>query len=234
MPFGLNLKIGDIVSVNQDGSFTLEGSCHSLLGRDAGAVRPPDAAVNLIRQSGKNTAIHFRAQGQTSTLFQNLPNGNAGIDISFGSADSWVLGLTGRAISSIEEVDSLRNSILDAHSRKVWKADWVLINSLATVEKMTLIASTIQNTNVALSLTGQADTTTPLELQLTAGATIVATNNELIQSITTAPAAAFCSGIRVKSSWFGGSSTAMLGLAEARTNPLTAPHAEFWEDMDEV
>ena len=123
LPFGLGLKLGDVISVSRkDGGFSLEGSVQSLLGMPLGGVRPPEAAgVNLYMQSGDSVSMKSRAQGKASTLFPDLPAASAGFDIAFESADSWILALVNRRISALEDIDTYRQAILSAHYRNVWK-----------------------------------------------------------------------------------------------------------------
>src|SRR5438552_16613725 len=86
LPFGLNVHIGDVIGVQRDGSFILEGSSASLLGISPGNPRTAGIGVDLAKQSGKNTSMTFRAAGEASTLFPQLPTAHAGVDISFGAA----------------------------------------------------------------------------------------------------------------------------------------------------
>lgn len=233
MPFGLNLKLGDVVSVNRNGTFNLEGTSASLLSRKVGKVRQPQPAnVNLMRQSGSDTSLKFRTKGSASTLFENLPTANAGFDISFGSASGWMLAFTGRAISAIEELDTFRGDILGAYWRGVWKPDWALVTSVSTVERMTLLASSTSGTNVALALNGQFDPASPIEVQLTAEASIVATNHELIQCVTTEKITAFCSAVRVRDRWWSHPEVVTLEKHLAPDIALTASSDDFWESVD--
>jgi hypothetical protein len=236
-PFGLNLRLGDVISVGKNGGFTLEGNCASLLGVNRGTPRPPIGAVDLMRQSAKNTTCTFRAAGTASTLFPNVPTANAGFDISFGSQNGWVLAFTGRSLSSLDEINRFRQPILNAYQWKVWKPDWALVTSVATVNQMTLLASSTRNTNVALSLSGKFQPNAPAEVKLTAGASIVAQSNQIIQCVTTEPMTAFCSAIRVRDHWW---SSPGIGSLKKRVVPkngtsvATAPDKEFWENADDI
>jgi len=51
LPFGLSLRVGDVIGVGRDGNFTLEGSCRSLLGLSAGKPRPAQGGVSISRGS---------------------------------------------------------------------------------------------------------------------------------------------------------------------------------------
>jgi hypothetical protein len=64
LPFGLNLQLGDVVSVKKDGTFTLESSTVSRLGMPAGKPRPPAASGDLVKLSGDGSNYGFRASGE--------------------------------------------------------------------------------------------------------------------------------------------------------------------------
>jgi len=233
LPFGLSLKVGDVIRVDRDGNFTLEGSCRSLLGLSAGKLRPAQpGSVDLVRQYGENTSCTFRTAGTMSNLFPELPTAQAGFDISFGASDSWLLALTGRVLSSLEETHRFRAPILDAYKMGVWKPDWALVISTAQVKRMTLIASSSSNTKVALSLNATVAQDAPLEVQLTSDATIVAANQEFVKCIIMEPATAFCSALRVRDSWWG--SPVVGTLSKANNKNITDIDNQFWEDIDNL
>lgn len=234
LPFGLSLKVGDVISVDRDGNFTLEGSCRSLLGLSAGTPRPAQpGSVDLMRQYGKDTTYTFRIAGAGSSLFPDLPAAQAGFDIFFGASDSWLLALTGRVISPLEEINRFRDPILDAYKRRVWKPDWALVVSTAQVERMTLIASSSSNTKVALSLNATVAQDAPLEIKLTSDATIVAANQEFVKCIIMEPATAFCSALRVRDPWWGSPGVGTLSKANNK-NITDIEDNQFWEDIDNL
>jgi hypothetical protein len=233
LPFGLNLKLGDVIGVGKNGDFTLEGSANSILGPGLISTRTEQSAkVNLHNQSGSNTRVEFRGAGTASGLFPRLPSADAGVDISFGSADAWVLALTGRSLKSLQNINNFRQLILDAYRWNVWKGDWALVTSLATVDKMTLLAARTSDAKVALSLSGPIVPNAPVEVKLTAGATIVATNAQITQCITSDPIVAFCSAIRVRDSWWSELKTQTLDRTQVEKNATDASDGEFWEDVD--
>jgi hypothetical protein len=233
LPFGLNLKLGDVIGVGKNGDFTLEGTANSILVPGLISTRTEQPAkVNLYNQSGSKTHVEFRGAGTASGLFPGLPSADAGVDISFGSADEWVLALTGRSLKSLQNINNFRRPILDAYRWNVWKEDWALVTSLATVDKMTLLASRTSDTKVALSLSAPIVPNAPAEVKLTAGATIVATSAQITQCITSDPIVAFCSAIRVRDSWWSGPTIKTLDRAQVEKNATEASDGEFWEDVD--
>jgi len=237
LPFGLDLRIGDVISVAKNGNFALEGTCASVLDRQAGTPRRQGGTVSMTRQFGKNTAFRFRAAGAAPAGFQGLASAKAGFDISFGSENGWLLAIAGRNIVSLDNLDRFRRPILDAYRWKVWRPDWALVTSVATVDRMTLIASQSANTQVALALSGQFSPTDPLEVQFTSGASIIATSNEIIQCIPDEPRAAFCSAIRVKDPWWkfwASATTGSLDRVVDLGEPEKAADSDFWETVDHI
>jgi len=236
LPFGLGLRLGDVISVSKDGKFMLEGSCRSLLGIRAGKPRTAQKkGVDLTQQFGKKTAYTFRTAGTASTLFPNLPTAKAGFDISFGTSDSWLLAIMGRVISSLDQVNRFRRSILKAYNLGVWKPDWALVVLVAKVDSMTLIASTSSDTKVALSSGATVSANASLEAKLTSDVSIAATNKEFMQYIIIEPTNTFCSALRVRDSWWHHPYVKTLADAGTDAEDMdSADDEEFWEDVDDI
>ncbi len=236
LPFGLALEVGDVISVDRNGEFTLEGSCASLLGIDPGTPRPDsgNGQVNYSQVSGDKTTCTFRLAGAASTLFPDLPTAKAGFDINFTNADSWVLAYTDRSLSTMENVNRFRERILDTFKRGVWQPDWALVTEVATAGRMTLLASRTRNTKVAISLSGTVDANAALEVQLTAGASVERVSNQIIQCITGAPRVVACRALRVQDHWWRNPEIGSLDHALTAEDPRTAPDAKFWEDVDDL
>jgi hypothetical protein len=234
LPFGLNLKLGDVVSVAKEGGFTLEGDCKSLLATTPGSVRSPqDARPDFTEQEGDATKYVFRAAGKASSLFPELPKMAAGFDLSFGAVDSWLLAIVGRNITSLANTARFRKPILDAYARGVWKPDWALVISVAKVAKMTLIASTSSNAKVALSIAGTVSPDASMEAKLTADCSITAANQQLFKCLTNKPMTAFCSALRVKDRWWGDVNVGTLSTVRVRKDVRSASDQDFWENMDD-
>lgn len=240
LPFGLGLRLGDVISVDRDASFTLEGNCQSLLREAVRGVRQSPDAYSVTRQSGSGTSYAFRAAGTASSLFPQLPHGDAGFDIGFKSAQGWILAFIDRRITAIDGVDHFRAPILDAYARGVWKPEWALVTEVATVDKITLLASKSNDTHVALTVNGSVSPSAAPEIKLTANASIMATNSELIQCITDHPSTAFCRALRVKDPWWSLSPQVEMlsesisrGARPTRSAALEAGPETFWETIDE-
>jgi len=230
LPFGLYLRIGDVVSVGRDGGLTLEGDAQSLLGVPVGKPRPAGLPLDIFSQSGKDTSYSFRVAGAVSPLFPQVVSGNTGFDISFSSSEAWLLALVQRRIQSLDQLHRFGQPILDAYRHKVWKADWVLITSIAQVDRITLLASQTKGTNIAMALSGRFPPNAPVEVKMTAEATIVASNSQFTKCISTTTLPAFCSGLRVRDGFWTDPNIRSLA-----TPPPDAPEpGTLWEDMDTI
>lgn len=236
LPFGLSLQVGDVISVGRrDGIMTLEGTTDSLLGCSVSKRKDPGSGpVSFMSQSHKGMEIRFRAAGEASTLFEGLPSAKAGADIAFSSANAWIMGVIGRSLSVASETAELRQKIIDAYRRGVWQPDWALVNSVGTVNRMTLLASRSGDSKVALEFGGNTSESASPEFQLTSDARIVAMRNEITQCITTEPMTAFCSGIRVVDRWFRDSKTGTLSQPTSASDICGADVQEVWEDADKL
>lgn len=136
MPFGLNVRVGDVVSTGKDGEVTLEASAKSVLDIDVGLPREPAPGGDGYWLSNEGSSCRFRAKGEASTLFPDLPSAAVGVDIHFNSADGWVLAVVGRQLYSLEDVNRFREPILTAYRRKVWTPDWALVTSVSHRSKV--------------------------------------------------------------------------------------------------
>lgn len=231
LPFGLSLRPGDVISVGRDGAFSLEGSTQSLLGLPA-LPRGPGAAADIYESSGDETTCTFRAAGEASTLFPDLPSASARFDVSFASERSWLLALTARQLQPLEELNRFRGPILLAYKRGVWKPDWAVVTSVATAAKMTLLAARTRNTHVMLSLSGVVATGTPVEAKLTAGVSVEATSQQLTQCITQTVMPVACTGRRVRDPWWRSPYVSDLAAVKLPQDVEAANDDAFWEDVD--
>ena len=233
LPFGLSVRLGDIVSVDRNGNLTLQGRCESHLRLEAGSPRVGQP-IDLMHQSGDGTSITYRGEGTASSLFPQLPSASAGFDVSFGSQNSYLLALKGRVLATLTDLDRFRQPILRAYRCGVWQPDWVLVTAVSTVERMTLLASQTRDTKLALSLDGQVAENAALEAKLTGGVSILSTSHNVTSCITTEPAPAFCEGWRIKASWWKPTDVGTLSISAVNEEAEAASPDDFWEKMDDV
>jgi len=233
VPFGLELRPGDVVSVNRDGELRREGDVPSLLGVKVPPVRPPRSRdrKDVEWRSGRSVKVVFRADGEGSSLFDQLPAAGAKIDISFGWANGWVYAATAREIESLDGINGLRTAILESFRRGAWQPDFALIDSVHTAAKSTFLASETRGTKVVLKVSGQAVVTQPLSAQLTAGVSIEAASSALVKSISTRRSAIGVTGLRVRQRFVG----TKLGDLDRPLRGISAEAASdayFWADLD--
>jgi hypothetical protein len=242
-PLGLTVRVGDIISVGKDGNFRLEGSTKAILdiARPSGKSLVEGRPTDQTWMSGEGTKLGFRASAAASTLFTDLPEGSAGFDVTFASADTWLLALTGRKLVTFTEANSFRQPILDAFKRKVWQPDWALVTEVAYADKMTFLAAEFAATNVYLALSGSIDAKAALTAQLTSGAWVAASSNKFVQSITGDPGPVGVRAIRIRDVWWkrlrpqiGDLKEAVEGPADAEAAFVAGSDDEIWQDSDPV
>ena len=226
LPFGLSVRIGDIISVNRkDGSFQIEGTTTTILGVTTGSIRAAQDGIQLFHQSGSGTSIRVLAEGESSTLFKQLPSASAGFDIEFASANDWLLAVSGRRIWQMESVAYFRNAVLWSHHYGVWQPDWALVTGISEAERMTLLASRSGDTKLSLGVAGEVDAGMAMEAKLTAGVTVRAANSAFTQCISTSPQVTFCTAIKVKMGFLRDPGVETLGFSGR-----SPEEEEFWTD----
>jgi len=233
LPFGLGLRLGDIVSVGRDGAFSLEGSTKSLLGLPIRA-RDPGGPADIHRLSGKEVSCTFRNAGEASTLFPHLPSAKARFDISFASERSWLLAMTARRLQPLEEFNQFRGPILAAYERGVWKPDWAIVTGVATAARMTLLAARMRKTDIMLTLSATVTPETPVTAKLTADVSVTTTSQEITQCITETVMPVACTARRVRDPWWRNPYLRDLGSVDLLKGVESAPDDQFWEDVDEL
>lgn len=233
MPFGLGVRLGDVVEIGRDGGLSLQGTSRSLLRISPGDARPAaGGSTEMLLQSGKETQYVFKAAGEASTLFPDLPKAHAGFDISLVTADSWLLAAVGRRLDSLDELNRYRRPILDAYAAGVWKADWALVVAIGRVDRLTLLAASSASTHVALSLGADVAPDASTELRMTAGASLMAANQQLTKYIVDEPTIAFCRLLRVRDRWWTDPTVAVLDSRRPEGDALLVDDADFWDIAD--
>jgi hypothetical protein len=237
-PFGLSVRVGDVIRIGAGGGFSIEGSTQSLLGvpiPSADQLRTGTPGDRMWT-SGKRTKLTFYADLKASSeLLKSLPDGSAGFGITFESRDSWLLALTGRSLLTFDQVDTYRRAILDAYKRGVWQEDWALVTEVAYAEMMTFLASKFNNTKAALALSGRVDANLAADAQLTAGASVAYTSSELDKWITEIRGPVGCRGLRIQDRLFRRTKVGDLEAAVAEevvVDVADAPYDEVWQDVD--
>ena len=228
LPFGLNLRVGDVVAVEDNGNFSLLSNSFSFLGIGAVEVRTPATQVDLDDHWGDDVKVQFRSAADASTVFPDLPKGNAGLDITLGSSKSGIIATIGRSLEVLEDLNRFTKVVLRAADPNygVWQSNWALITGVATVQKMTLLAAKSANTKVALNFNADVTPQTPQKVQLTADISVVATSQSLTQCIVNSPGPAFCTAMRVRKDWLGRRKFG--ALTSSKKLP---PIEEFWEKV---
>lgn len=230
LPFGLNVKNGDVISVAGDGTFSIEGSTWSQLNMDPGRPRPPTASGDLCRISSDGSTYRIRAAGEASTLFPQLPSGAAGVDIHFNSEDGWLLAIPSRELLTLPDINRFRQPILNAYGRGTWQLDWALVYEVARAERMTLLAATARDTDIALSISGEVAPQVVDSVKLISGVFVAQTSRQIIQWIQRDPGPVACRALRVRDSIWRFWERRTVTTLGRDDEVLRAADDEFWED----
>jgi hypothetical protein len=189
----------------------------------------------MMKQFGKDTEWKFRLAGTASSLFPETPKTSAGIDISFGSADAWVLAVAERSLTTLDNLHRFREPILWAYDRGVWGPDWAVVTCVAAVKRMTLLASRNPNTKIALTLSGNVSASEAAEAKFTAGVSIAAVSQQIFQCIMPEPMTAFCSAMLVRHPWWSVfpkvAHLAAPGGRKTIEDVRQATDEQFWENV---
>jgi hypothetical protein len=232
-PFGLDLRLGDVVSVGKDGTFQLEGNAKSLLGVEPGRRRVGKSA-DFDKSFGKGFSYEFLAASRASTLLPHLPAASAALAVTFDSEKSWILALAGHKLRVLAEVNTLRKPILDAYDQKVWRRNWALITGVHTADQVTLLAAREADTKFSLGLGAKVAETSGLQAWLTSGISIRAANRELTQRICDERSSVACRAVKISDWFLRDPDLITMGVSGDRErDPLKVPDDNFWEDPDE-
>lgn len=231
VPFQLPVRLGDIVSIARRGDLAIEGSCETKLGLRAGNSRPPEGRVTRFRQGGSGTSCEFRLNGDASTIMQGAVPLKAGFNISFPSADGWVLAYSNRVSHHLDNQDRFREPIIAAYQRGVWDKSWALVVAVGRVDKITLITARTAGTKIELEATAEFDQAPAMEVGLTAGLRIAATSHQFDQLISTEPLTAYCSLKGVREHWWQLYNPVKFGILEEHKKPGD-DQQDFFADWD--
>ena len=234
LPFGLSLQLGDVVSVGEDGRYTLEGSTRSQLGMDPGKQHEASAPEDFWKLFDDDSTCTYRPAGTASAPFPDLPSESSGFDVHFESDRGWLLAAAGWQVRTLDTLNRFRRPILDACQRKVWDPAWALVTEVATAKRVTLVAATAGRTDVALSLDGKDNPAAGVAAQLTAGLSVTQASQPVTTWIRSESAVVACRAVRVRDRWWGGGQHETPTDEDGAGEVDDATDEEFWEDADDL
>jgi hypothetical protein len=235
LPFGLNVRLGDVLSVGDEGRFRQETTTHLALGLEPGEPRESESLGDYYRQSQSGSSCAEKLSGQLSTTFPELPEESVGVDLSFQSAYAWVLAAAAQKTWSIEDLDRFRDPILRAYGRGTWRPDWVMVTDIVTADRFTLFASEAKDSKIALTFAAETNVPQTLTGKLTGDFSIARASEHVTTWVQRNPGAFACRALRVKSHWWGGTNIGNLAGPPSASlqQALDASKEDFWEDADE-
>jgi hypothetical protein len=228
-PFGLNLQLGDVVSVDRDRNLSIEGSVDTLLGESLGRRRRPTAPGDVYKVSGTETSVAVTLAGKASAIFPGLSLAHGGFDVTFSAANAWLLALTGLQLSSLSDVARYRTRVLESFTAGVWQREWALVYEVAKAESATFLASRTKSAKLALALSATVPHPVPGALGLTADLSLARLEGDVTKWIRRSRSPVSIRGMVVNDSFWRGLS---VGSLKARDPDSEPSGEEFWQDMD--
>lgn len=149
LPFGAPIKLGAI-GVVEDDQFAPRGNVETLLGGEVGEVSTGERA-NWQLTSGGDVQLKFLGKGQASTLFPSAPKGEAKVEISFSSSESFFVSVNGLKVSTMTNPAALIQKMLRAHERGTWRDHYVLVYEVIEPRHSLMLLSKNSNSNFLLS-----------------------------------------------------------------------------------
>jgi hypothetical protein len=150
LPFGLPIEIGVIGIVNGN-EFDRRGTAASVLGTEAGETITAENKSDWSLTSGHDVQIRFLASGEASSLFPAVAPVDARVELSFGSADSFLLSARGVRITTLKDPVALIGAIIDGYQRRVFKRDYVFVYQEVRCDQVLALLGKTKNTNLLLS-----------------------------------------------------------------------------------
>jgi len=142
------IKLGDI-GVMDGAIFERRQSLRDDLGFKF-KVRAAGQPVDLSYKSGRTASVSIKAAGK-SLPNSAIPVSEAGARISFSSAGAFVFQATGCVEKEIEGIEALGKQILKWMKSGDWKEEWVVVDSITTVDRAAILVSESRKAELELS-----------------------------------------------------------------------------------
>lgn len=118
--------------------------------KSRGASKP----IDENHSSGKDASVSFKAAGEAMPN-SGLPVNEAGAKIAFGSQGAFIYQATGCVDEEIENKEALSTQILKWVKAGDWKQEWVVVDSVRTVQKAAILVS--ESDNAVVEVSGKGD-----------------------------------------------------------------------------
>lgn len=110
-------------------------------------------SIDYVSES--SVEISFKTAGQINSNFQSIPKAKAGVRIGFGSEGAFVVEIPQTNISSVSNLLSLQESIIDKFENGYWDSNWVLITKVYNAPSGTFFIS--NSSGSIIELEAEAD-----------------------------------------------------------------------------
>jgi hypothetical protein len=200
LPLGQPIPFGAIGTIDDNGTFRYWGSSKSLLGLSAGRPLPDSKArPDFGATSGGEVSVGFKARGDASTLFPNLPKAKARVEVSFAKKNSCLISARTVTVKTLSEPHKLAEAIKRRYLDDAWDPAYVVVYQLGWAGEYLGISADADQTNVALSAKATVNQQ-PLTADL-AGNFSVSAHSKAITRHTSRNALAFFNAYRVHRNW---------------------------------
>jgi hypothetical protein len=137
----------------EHGQFTYRGTAKSILNAEVGETVTSESSTDWSLTSGSDVQFHFLADGQVSTLFPAAPPVDVRVELSFGSAESFLLSVQGVRITTLKDPAALLGSMLDGYDHGTFRSGYALVHETVTCDKALVLLARSRNTSLLLSAT---------------------------------------------------------------------------------
>jgi hypothetical protein len=88
----------------------------------------------------------------------------AGISLGFGEAGGFVFQAEGCAVEQIDDFDAMGIELLDLFRQKLWKPEWIVVDTIVRVARATILVS--ESDNATVEIKGPTDLSDLVEVDL--------------------------------------------------------------------
>lgn len=142
-----NIKLGDVGRIEK-GRFTPETTLEHL--RVPFIVRRGVSPTTFDYVSKSGISVKAKAAGEVA-IATSIPQAQAGVLVQFDKEGAFLFQAHGCVEDMIENRDTIRNSILELRSKKIWDDDWTIITELVRADCATVLVSISRSATIELS-----------------------------------------------------------------------------------
>jgi hypothetical protein len=129
--------------------FEKKGSLDELKIKFKSAEDKSPSPLEII--SSSDVSINFKVAGEVNEAFVNVPEGEAGLKIDFGSKGAFIIQSPETFEPSIDTQMKLEKSIIDLFKKGEWQADWAIIVRIVQAPLATIIISNSESAGLEFS-----------------------------------------------------------------------------------